>query len=83
MSNKPIWIWVDEKLPNAGDVVKATDGYYVEDAYITLKGEWSYIHDDAGPVIAWLYEPQKMQPPPPTLSDYEEYQMQLAWQCIG
>ena len=79
-SNQVEWVYVEQWLPPVGQVVKATDGRYVIEAHIMLDGDWSFTYwnggrDDAGPVIAWLYEPPIEMPKPPTVEDHERWLM--------
>ena len=76
--NTPQWIFVEQWLPPVGQVVKATDGQYIIESHVMLDGDWSFTYwtnskDDAGPVIAWLYEPPIEMPKPPTAEDHEQW----------
>lgn len=76
-SNQVEWVYVEQWLPPVGQVVKATDGQYIIESHVIL-GDWSFTYwingkDDAGPVIAWLYEPPIEMPKPPTIAEHDEW----------
>ena len=77
-SNQVEWVYVEQWLPPVGQVVKATDGQYIIESHVMSNGKWLFSYwingiDDAGPVIAWLYEPPIEMPKHPTIEDHEQW----------